>query len=140
VCKSQQGYSPPVGEKVAAAIGGEHRAARRHPYTERCNGMESAGSWPAMFGGSPNNLSLPSLPDQIVRQNLEARSSRRAAENGTRAACAPKANATAYSRSFESMMIVTGPSLSKRTCISAPNSPVWTGCPRPSLSLRINAW
>ena len=45
---------------------------------------------------------------------------------------------TRYSRSLESMMIVTGPSLVRLTSMCAPNSPVWIGLPRSSASRRAN--
>lgn len=44
-----------------------------------------------------------------------------------------------HSRFFESMMIVTGPSLIKSTCMSAPNSPVWIGLPRSALNFWTKA-
>lgn len=43
-----------------------------------------------------------------------------------------------YSRARESMRIVTGPSFTKSTCMSAPNSPVWTGRPRSCRSRATN--
>jgi len=55
--------------------------------------MGSAGRWPAVFGGPPNILSNYFVPHQTVWRNLVARSFRRAAENRTRAACAPQSTA-----------------------------------------------
>jgi len=43
-----------------------------------------------------------------------------------------------YSRTLESMMIVTGPSLTRSTCMAAPNSPVSMGLPKSCVSLRMN--
>ena len=44
-----------------------------------------------------------------------------------------------HSRAFESMQIVTGPSLTSVTCIAAPNSPVAIGRPSSAASLDTNA-
>jgi hypothetical protein len=54
--------------------------------------MGSAGRWPAVFGGPPNTSSNYFVPHQTVWRNLVERSFRRAAENCTRAACAPHSN------------------------------------------------
>ena len=43
-----------------------------------------------------------------------------------------------YSRSLESMMIVTGPSFVRLTSMCAPNSPVWIGLPKSCASLWAN--
>jgi len=45
---------------------------------------------------------------------------------------------TGYSRNFESMIIVTGPSLTRLTSISAPNSPVASGLPKSSCNRCVN--
>lgn len=41
-----------------------------------------------------------------------------------------------YCRTLVSMRMVTGPSLTSATCMSAPNSPAWTGLPKSALSRR----
>ena len=43
-----------------------------------------------------------------------------------------------HSFSFESIIIVTGPSLTDSTCIIAPNSPVETSCPESPVSVVTN--
>ena len=43
-----------------------------------------------------------------------------------------------HSRLFESMRMVTGPSLVRLTFMSAPNSPVWMFLPKSSVSQRMN--
>ena len=50
----------------------------------------------------------------------------------------PSALRRPHSRCFESMMIVTGPSLIRLTSICAPNSPVATGLPRSCVSRAMN--
>ena len=48
------------------------------------------------------------------------------------------AQARSYSRAFESMMMVTGPSFARLTSMWAPNSPVWMGRPKSCPSRSMN--
>ena len=56
-------------------------------------GTGRAGRRPAMFGGSPNIWSHHPFASRMVAGKLERRCFRRAAENCTRAACAPHSSA-----------------------------------------------
>jgi hypothetical protein len=49
------------------------------------------------------------------------------------------AGGSCYSRAFESSQIVTGPSLTRLTCMFAPKTPVGTDLPRSSASSAANA-
>ena len=56
--------------------------------------MGSADRWPVVFGGPPNTSSNYFVPHQTIWRNLAGQSFRRAAENRTRAACAPQPTAS----------------------------------------------
>ena len=57
-------------------------------------GMGSAGRWPAVSGGPPNTSFNHIGLYQTVRRQMVRRCFRRAAENGTRAACGPNSTAS----------------------------------------------